>query len=173
MMTYADISRPLTAQDLSAPSAESETVAPVLKHLSDRHRRLARMLAEGLSEQDAGIACGLTESRVSILKADPTFRNLISFYRRQVEATFQSTAERLAELTNLAADEVITRLEEDADKFDLEDLISIVKMGADRTGHAPVSKTAAPNVTFNIGARLDAAAARAKIIEGKVINEQD
>lgn len=173
MLTYAHIARPLEAFEPTLPSAESESVAPAVKRLSDRHRRLARMIAEGVSEQDAGFACGYTPARISILKADRTFIQLIEFYRRQVEENFSSTTEKLAELTNLAAEEVITRLEDKAEEFDLADLLEIVKMGADRTGHAPAGKNSQPQITFNIGARLDAAAARARTIEGKVINEQD
>lgn len=172
MMTYANIDRPLTDADLSAPPAESESTPAPLTRLSERHRRLARMLAEGMSEQDAGLAVGLLPVRVSVLKADPTFRHLIDFYRRQVEDHYLSTHEKLGELTSLATDEIILRLETEADKFDLGDLMELTKLGADRTGHAPAGKNAAPTVTFNIGARLDAAQSR--VIEGKAkyVNEE-
>ena len=172
MMTYAHIDRPLTDVDLSAPAAESESSPAPLARLSERHRRLARMLAEGVSEQDAGLAVGLLPVRVSVLKADPTFRHLIDFYRRQVEDNYLSVHEKLGELTNLATDEIILRLEVEAEKFDLSDLMELTKLGADRTGHAPAGKSTAPTVTFNIGARLDAAQSR--VIEGKAkyVNEE-
>jgi len=80
--------------------------------------------------------------------------------------------EKLGELTNLATDEIILRLEVEAEKFELSDLMELTKLGADRTGHAPAGKNAAPTVTFNIGARLDAAQSR--VIEGKAkyVNEE-
>lgn len=160
MVLFAEISRPLVHQDLAVEPAESERRAPNRKRLSDRHHRLARLLAEGIPPGQAAVACGLTGPTVSILQADPSFAELTLFYRQQVNAEFRGTATKLAEIAGLAAEEIIVRLEENPEEMEMETLQTLLKLAADRTGHAPQPKSASVNVTMNIGERLEAASRR-------------
>jgi hypothetical protein len=50
----------------------------------------------------------------------------------------------------------------------LDTLTELVKMGADRTGFGPQSKSTNVNVTVDFGARLEAA--RRRVAERKVID---
>lgn len=155
----AVLDRPLTEEDLSALEKDRGTRAPNLQRLTHRHHRLARTLAEGIEAGQAAIMCGYSVSRVSILQADPTFKELVLFYRSQVEESFLGLQERLAGLAETAADILQDRLEETPDEFDSEDLRKLVALGADRTGHGPTS-TQNHNHTLGFAARLEAARAR-------------
>lgn len=171
----ATVVRPLDETDLVLLQEEKGSTAPALKRLSDRHHSLARCLASGMSEGDAAIHCGYVLSRVSILKADPAFQELLSFYREDVNAIYRDVHEELSGLARDAAVELHARLEDDmqADagekKINVNQLLEIAKMGADRTGHGPQSATLNTNVNIDLAGRLEAArkrvAARPQLIE--------
>lgn len=173
-MLFATIIRDL-GQDDAIQSAPSESKAPALRRVSERHRRLARMIADGIGETDAAIACGYTRSRVSILKADPAFRELVLFYRAQVDEHYVETHDKLALMTNLAVDEMTYRLEETPDEFTKDDLRKLIETGADRIGFSP--KTAgggSTDVTFNLAVRLQEAYKRVQpAIEGTAKRIED
>jgi hypothetical protein len=157
MNINATIVRPLEMGDLPRLQTPGTTKAPALKSLSLRHHRLARALAEGIAPGEAGVICGYQNSRVSILQADPAFKQLVRMYRTQVDAQFIGMQERLAEIASSAADIISDRLEENPDSFEVGDLTKLVSLGADRTGNGP-SNTVKHEVSM--GARLDAARQR-------------
>lgn len=161
-LVFAEV-RALDAADLSLLGEEKGSRAPALKRLGDRHHALARCLASGMTEADAALACGYVGSRVSILKSDPAFKELLAFYRDDTDRAYRDMHERLAGLSRDAVDELHTRLEEDMQaeekKISVGHLLEIAKMGADRTGHGPQSSQ---NVNVNVGiaSRLEAARRR-------------
>lgn len=164
----AEVVRPLTEADIAMLGTEMGAKPPALKRLSDRHHALARALASGMSESDAALIVGISGSRVSILKADPTFQELVRFYRSGVQEQFRDLHARLAGLSMDAADELQERLEETPESISTGQLMDIVKLGADRTGHGPSSTQV--NVNVNLAERLRAArerVERARTIEGK------
>jgi hypothetical protein len=159
----AVIDRPLSDADIALLVTEPRsTKAPSLTRLTERHHRLARMIAEGIPLQEAGIACGYISSRVSSLNNDPAFKDLIKFYGVQVNAHYLELQERLGHIAADAADILSNRLEETPEDFDTSDLMKLVALGADRTGHGP-SSTQNTNVNVNFGARLDAARERIRL----------
>jgi len=169
----AVFARPLTEDDLASLEKAQGSRAPNLQRLTHRHHRLARTLAEGIEPGVASVMCNYSISRVSILQADPTFQELVRFYRAQVEAQFIGLQERLAGLAETAADILQDRLEDTPDGFDNEDLRKLVALGADRTGNGPSSTT---NVTVGFAARLESARARRQlprptVIDAEIINE--
>jgi hypothetical protein len=163
-MQFASISRELTEVDLSAPCAESETRAPQLERLKTKHHQIARLIADGLSDSQVCAAVGVTPAWLSTLKADALFAQLVANYRDQVEARYLNTHEYLAVIAQKSAAELIERLEETPQEFDLDTLQKLIAMAADRTGHAPQTKSANVQVTMNIGERL--ALAQQRLIEG-------
>lgn len=123
--------------------------------------------------QEAALATGLTPTRVSQLKADPTFMDLVEHVRLEVEGQFMGIHEKLAAVAEEGLDVLAERLEETPEDFTTGELITVVKMGADRTGHGP-SRQETKNINFNFGDRLDEARRRAKnrpLIEGEVLKE--
>ena len=91
--------RALQVDDLVLLQGEKGSRAPPLKRLAERHHALARCLASGMSPGDAAVTCGYDQSRVSILQADPAFRELLTFYRDDVNRSYRDMHERLAGLS--------------------------------------------------------------------------
>jgi hypothetical protein len=172
---FAEV-RALDTADIALLGAEKGSRAPALKRLGDRHHALARCLASGMPDGDAAIACGYVASRVSILKGDPAFQELLAFYRDDTQKAYRDMHERLAGLSRDAVDELHLRLEEDMDaeekKISVGQLLEIAKMGADRTGHGPQSSQ---NVNVNVGiaSRLEAARRRVAARASEVIIDHD
>ena len=162
------VSRELTEEDINELQEERGTQAAPIKKIRDRHHALARNLASGMSQNEAAISCGLSPSRVSILKSDPAFKELLAFYRTDVDNTYRDLHEKLSGLASDAADELTERLEENPETLSTGQLMEVVKLGADRTGHGPQSSNTTVNVNVDMAARLEAARKRVaeKTIEG-------
>lgn len=154
--------RELDACDIALLQDERGTQAPPLKRLSERHHALARCLASGMADGDAAITCGYVASRVSILKADPAFKELLAFYSQDVNTKYLDMHGVLAGLSLDAAMELRERLETDMDaeekKVSVGQLIELTKLGADRTGFGPQSSQL--NVNVDLAGRLQAARER-------------
>lgn len=155
--------RELDDADIALLGEEKGSVAPPLKRLSERHHALARCLASGsMSDSDAAITCGYAPSRVSILKADPAFQELLAFYRQDVNGKYLDMHGVLAGLSLDAAMELRERLEADIEgdekKITVTQLMELTKLGADRTGFGPQSSQL--NVNVDLAGRLEAARKR-------------
>ena len=163
----AAVTRPLEAADLAALSEPRGTTAPELKRVTERHHALARALASGLSEGEAAALVGYSQSRVSILKDSPAFRELLELYRDQRDTQFAEFHALLAGLATDAALELRERLENDPEELSVGQLMDILRTGADRTGYGPTSKQET-TVRVDLSARLEAARQRA--IEAQAID---
>lgn len=154
--------RELDSVDVALLGEEKGSRAAPLKRLSERHHALARCLASGMEPGDAAITCGYVLSRVSILKADPAFQELLAFYHQDVNTKYLDMHGVLAGLSQDAAMELRERLEEDiqADdkKISMTQLMELTKLGADRTGFGPQSSQV--NVNVDLAGRLQAARER-------------
>lgn len=149
----------LRPADLALLAAERGSKAPSIKKLRDRHHALARCLADGLSEGEAAIATGYDRSRVSILKDDPSFKELVAFYRSEVQERYLGLHEAMSQLGLDSVRELQDRMEDAPEEFSPKELLAMAQFAADRTGHGPSSKQEV-NHTVNFGARLEAARAR-------------
>lgn len=160
----AAVVRPLDSADLVLLGEEKGSKAPALKRLSERHHALARCLASGMSEANAAITCGYVSSRISILKADPAFQELLAFYRAEVNDKYLDMHGVLAGLSLDAAMELRERLEDemqaDEKKMSVGHLMEIVKLGADRTGFGPQSSSTNLNVNVDMASKLEEARKR-------------
>jgi|TARA_R110000851_G_scaffold17651_1_gene55792 hypothetical protein len=157
----AHITRPLALDDINSLRTEGETKAPRIKQLRQRHHALAKALTDGIKDGEAGIICGYTASRVSILKADPTFVELMSFYAAKRENAYVELHDKIANLGEDVVDEMTTRLEDDPDGMSMGQLIELGKLALDRSGFGPQSNT---NVNVNVGLSDKLAAARARTL---------
>ena len=167
----------LTQDDLDTLKVERGEITPPLQKLRTKHHALARAIASGMPDIDAAILIGYTPSRVSILKTDPSFRELIRFYTAKVDDQYLGMHERMAGLGLDAVNELSDRLDEDSDSFSNTQLMELASRMGDRTGHGPSSST---NVNVKVGladrllqarTRMEEAAAgdNAKLIDGKVL----
>jgi len=155
-----DIVRDLVPADLAAITSEKGSEAPALKRITDRHHALARNLAGGMAEGEAALVCGISNSRISILKADAQFQELLNFYRGEVNLVYQDMHEKLAGIASTALDELQDRLEDAPEKVSTGQLMELAKLGADRTGFGPQSQQTNVNVNVDMAARLQAARRR-------------
>lgn len=164
--------RELDATDIALLGEEKGTKAAPLKRLSERHHALARCLASGMEDGDAAVTCGYVASRVSILKADPAFQELLAFYRGATESKYLDMHGVLAGLSLDAAMELRERLEDemqsDEKKMTIGQLNELVKLGADRTGHGPQSSQL--NVNVDLADRLQAA--RQRVAQRRLTSEE-
>ena len=123
----------------TSPLASSE--APSLAKLRQIHHEIARLLASGLSETEVAGVVGYSLSRISILKADPSFKELLAYYSKRQEEVFIDVRKRLAVLGMDAVAELQDRLDYKADSLTNTQLIEITKASLDRAGFNPVNKT--------------------------------
>jgi hypothetical protein len=153
--------RELQPTDFALLATERGIEPAPLKRLGERHHALARLLAQGTSPGEAALITGLSNSRVSILKADPTFQNLVELYRGEVTEAYRGMHETLAGLSLDAANELRERLEEDPDKVTNGQLLEMIKVGADRTGFGPKTESTL-NVNVGLAERMQEARERAE-----------
>jgi hypothetical protein len=132
----AEFVREIEVADLQMPATKIQT-APPIKKIRDSHHALARVLVTAGSEAEASAITGYSPSRISILKADPQFKELLEFYRQEGATAVADLRNRMAGMALDALQELQERLEEKPDDFGNVLLKDIVKEMADRTGHAP------------------------------------
>lgn len=138
----------LTQSDLDSLQDERGTTAPQIKKLRAKHHALARAIASGIADGEAAILVGYTASRLSILKSDPSFNELVRFYSAKVDEQYLGMHERMAGLGLDAVNELSDRLDEDPEAFSNTQLMEMASRMADRTGHGPSSST---NVNVKVG----------------------
>jgi len=164
--------RDLTRADLSRLLVKRDTAAPLIKRLRDPHHLLARLIASGLTQVDAGARAGYSYNRVCQLMADPTFKNLVATYRGQATEAWRENVDTFFELAHsnmLKAErqlaEKLEAAEEQEEFLPTRDLIAISRDAADRLGYGKHSKQTNVNVDF--AAMLEKAIARS----GKVLTQ--
>lgn len=141
------------------------------RRMTQRHHRLARLLAAGAKNDEAAFQAGYQPGTVSSLKADKTFQRLIAHYERELAPTFQIVGERLADLADGSLAVLADRLEDAPENFTVKELIEMAKLGADRSGFGPTSTTKT-EITLDYGDRMAAARARIAAAQGRVIEGQ-
>lgn len=144
-----------TLWDLPPGGLEAET-RPLVR-LRYQHHYLARLLAEGRPDAECHLCTGYSISRISILKNDPAFRELITYYQSQVEEVYINVHQRLAAVGLNSIEELMDRLDNDPDRFTNRELMELSELGLDRSGYGPQSKvhhTSEAVLTSDVLARL-------------------
>jgi hypothetical protein len=136
-----DIERPLELTDLEQLGEKRGSVSIPIKKLRERHHALAKCLAQGMKDGDAGLICGYSASRVSILKADTAFNELILFYQNSSAERFIDAKIALQELGMDALEDIREKMEDEENELPLGDLLAIAKLTLDRSGFGPSTKT--------------------------------
>jgi hypothetical protein len=166
--------RPIEDEDLLAQAAANKPLKlEPLQKLRERHHMLARLISAGESNIAAAAATGFTKEYVSnLICNDPSFKELVEFYRDKVEEQFFSTTAQLAGLAQDVITELRERIESDAESFDNRELRGLMTDLLDRTGFGP-SRTEKKDITVNLATQLDAArqrALQARMMEAKIID---
>lgn len=168
----ARVVRDLTLADLEVAGhpASSPQPVPQLKRLHSRHHALARVLSRGdITDKDAAILCGYTPQMVVILRKDSAFQELIEHYSVELDEVSRGLPDALLGIAKDAVDELGRRVEEEAEKLSVGQLLEIAKLGADRTGHGPQTSST-QNVNVNIGIADRLSQARKRVREAKIID---
>lgn len=153
---------PLTKEDITSFVPEEANTTNNVKQFRDSHHMVARLFAMGLRPGEVARRVGYSLARVSTLRSDPAFQELIAVYRKDVDEIFRENADEYFE--TVAANRVIAArrindllTDEDRDLTPAQ-LIAIHSDSADRTGYP--KRTVAVNVNVDFAARLDKAIAK-------------
>lgn len=156
----------LTQADLQAFAAADMPahVHKPLERLRARHHALAKLIATGgLTDTQVCIIAGFSTSRLSLLRNDQSFKELVEFYKDEVAAEYRTYHAQLAGVAEEATAELHRRLEEAPESIGSSLLLDIVTKTADRIGHGPSSKTTQEvNITVGLADKMRAARERAQ-----------
>lgn len=130
-----DYTRDLTKGDLEdlrdrPPGAYKP---PTVQKLRDTHHALARLMASGESQVNAALITGRTKEGVWILMQDPTFLELVEYYRSNKEQAYEVVHQELANLGKAAVHELQERLEEAPESFSNGEMRKLAEFALDRT----------------------------------------
>lgn len=161
----AEVIRPLTAADLALIPAPGSSGTPHIKRIRDAHHRLAVMVAKGCSLKEINEVTGYSFSRISILKSDPSFANLVDFYRdKAIEDNIEEVSDftrRLVAFTGDCIEEMHDRLLDTPETIAHDTLTDWSKLGLDRTGHGAQSKSFSLHATLDLAGKVAAGRRRA------------
>src|SRR5262245_9909428 len=104
--------RGLVPADLVLLAGERGTKPIAIKALRERHHSIARLIAEGRHQGEVAAITGYTQSRISILLTDPTFAELVAFYKREIDVAYVDLHTTLAGMALDAAQVLRERLED-------------------------------------------------------------
>ena len=157
------------------PVIDGETVPKhksdlMVKKIGHRHHHLARCLASGMTRMEAALATGYCVGRITMLKNDPLFQDLMAFYQKTKQDVFVDTAQYLSDLTNEAINELRSRIDEAPEKISNKDLIKALQIASDRSGFGP-TKTQ-QNINISLADKMREAKRRreAMDLESEVVN---
>lgn len=159
-----DILRDLTAVDLDALGRGAAGPVKQISKIRDSHHLVARLLAESHTPMEASAITGYTTARILQLRNDPTFQELIEFYRQNLNLAARNMAERMESLGIDMIMEIQERLEDKPETFSNAELMKGVALTADRTGYGP--RTTQVNVNVNLAERVEAA--RRRVLDLKI-----
>lgn len=173
-----EVVRELGDGDLEMPRAQFPAPTPRgLGAITALHHAKAKLIAQGRSLTAVAAALGCGIAGLKTLLEDPTFQELVSYYKTQVQEVQLATAEKAAILARQGLDLIGDRLERDGDKMPIKTLAGIVGDLLDRTDLPrklqSASGPSAPTVmTFNFGKLPGATSQLGAVIDGSVEDEQ-
>jgi DNA-binding CsgD family transcriptional regulator len=157
--------RDLTPADLENLRLPSHRIA--IKSIRERHHQLARLIAAGLTGREIASRLGMTENRISVLRSDPSIRELIATYRSEVHTSWREHIDAVQEFATsnlLTAERMIADRLEDADitgePLPMRDLLALTADRMDRFGYGKHATNTNINVDF--AKRLEDAIARSR-----------
>lgn len=151
--------RELGPSDLAAPRMPMAPPPPI-SHLRYSHHRLAQLLANGVKPYIAARLCNYSAQRVTQLMDDPSFQELMANYKDEVDEVWADFRSMASDLSIDMMGRLREMLEEHPERFGPATILEAIKVLADRSGNAPVTKTVSVAVTTDIGDQLLAARAR-------------
>lgn len=139
-----------------------------IRYIRDAHHNIARLKAAGLKNKDIAARLGYTESRISVLCADPSLVELIATYRTEVHDSWRESVDSFNEsavLNMRIGERMITDRLEAADEgtapeVPLRELLALTSDRMDRFGYG--KRQTNLNVNVDFAKRLEAAISRSQ-----------
>jgi hypothetical protein len=171
--------RELTREDL-AVLKEKRPQQGRPKALRETHHRLARLVAAGLRVETIITQTGYSYNRISQLRNDPAFAELVALYREKVDEAFVSGVDEFYETSTsnmLRAERMIEEHLDEADesgeKITLKTLMALTADRADRFGYS--KKVVNRNENLDFAAMMEQIArqsGRSNVIDAKPLFER-
>lgn len=171
---YIKSVRSMTREDLQF--LREKSARPVIQKLRESHHIIARLAASGMTTREIAAEVGYTETRVGLLRNTPAMKELIARYMdmdtdewRKSRDTNWDAMQSLMRRTVRKANDAF---EDDEDKNEIPLHVTLKYMDSmlDRLGYH--RKSTKENINMDFAASLERAIAeRAKVIEGKVLDE--
>jgi hypothetical protein len=165
-----EVLRELTEKDLEV---RSEAKPPgTINTILGFHHAQARLLAQGLTPTAVAAALGTSPRRLGVLREDPAFQELVSYYQEQENVIYLENREKAALLGRLAMDLLQERLETNGKSVPTRELKEIAMEMGDRSDFPRVQSTggqAPTTITFNFGTPLRPG----QTIDGALVVEKD
>lgn len=144
-----------------------------LRNIREVHHNIARLLAAGLTNREVAERLGYTETRISVLKADPSIAELIRSFQAEIHASWRDHVDVIHEdaMVSLKISNRLTRekLEALDEKGGAElELSEIAKVSAirsdlmDRFGYG--KHQTSTNINVNFASKLEAAISKAQAV---------
>lgn len=151
-------------QALEAHIASGETSGlpfnQTIKALRHTHHRIAQLVASGMEMTRIAAITNRAPQALSHLMADPAFAELVAHYRGVVDEEFADFTSAAAGLSMDMLSALQDMLDTSPEKFGPGHIMDAIKLLADRTGHAPVTKSVNVNVNADVGSKMQAARER-------------
>lgn len=147
-------------REVAAGEVVPKGSAPAVSRLRDSHHAAARLLARGLNETEVAHITGYALSRISSLKRDPLFAELIEAYRYEHRDNARDLEAMWLGIATDYGQHIHETLLDNPESVPVSVALDVFKAFADRAGMAPVSRSVNKNLNLNIGDRLDAARTR-------------
>lgn len=125
----AVVIRELTPADVVKPLGST---TPHVAKLRDPHHALARALASGMKDVEASAVTGYSQSRICLLKQDPSFQGLLEHYRQEVNEVYLDLHKRMSLLAGAILSEIQERFEEKPESMPVDQLHGLFRTMAER-----------------------------------------
>ena len=131
---FYNVTRHLNETDIAELwNHQRENTGPKIKALRYNHHVLAKAVAAGKSGIECSNLTGMSQVYISILKNDPAFQELVSFYADEMNELYVDVHQRMATLGTSILEELTERFEADPDKFTKRELLDMFTAMADRS----------------------------------------
>lgn len=157
-------------------------IAPTqLKRIGARHHQAARHVAEGKTDYQVAALTGYVLGTIRLYKQDPAFKELVEYYRSNLEATYWDVHKKLATLGEVATDELLERMEIEPERFSRKELREVAEFALDRSvaptkaaGKMASGPTAPTHISISFVSSPNAGEpllppGEARVIEGRVL----
>jgi hypothetical protein len=148
------VDRPLTVEDLAGLGGPSSPTAPTqLSKIRSAHHQVAQLMATGFPQVEIGRITGYSQSRLSILKTDPAFSELVRHYQDVKEFKFADAQERMAALGLSTLEELQDRLEASPEDFSTQTLLEMTELllvKSKASGKGVASLAMSPSQVINV-----------------------